>query len=380
MKKILFLHGSSELYGASKVLLSILASLDRKTIKPIVVLPYRGILYDNIKSLGVSVEIGPIAILRRQNFNPVGSIGLISDLIKSIRFIRKLDKAYSIDMVYSNTSAVLSGAIYTRLFRKKHIWHVHEITVTPALFRWLMPRLINTFSDACIAVSNAVKSYLVSSGIGKTNITVVYNGTDGLRKAASRVDSKPYEGKKVVGMVGRLNRWKGQEVFVGAASKVIESGLDVQFLIAGSCFKNEEIYDDRLKKLISTLKLEGKVRIVGFVDDIAGFYEDIDILVVPSILPEPFGLVAIEAMSCKKPIIASNIGALPEIVVDGKTGVLFEPGDAEQLKNAIIQLIKDDALCLAMGQAGFERQAVCFNGEKFRKGINEVIWTSLEEE
>jgi glycosyltransferase involved in cell wall biosynthesis len=179
-------------------------------------------------------------------------------------------------------------------------------------------------------------------------------------------------------MVGRINWLKGQEVFVKAARKVLDSGCNAHFLIVGDCFKKEEIYLKNLKKLISELKLDDKVEILGFVKDVGSLYGKMGMLVIPSTQPESFGLVAIEAMSMRKPVIASNIGALPEVVTDGETGILFEPGNDEQLKDAILRLAGDETLRRRMGDEGLKRQKTYFTEERFQKQINNIILTITE--
>ena len=376
MKRILFIHGSADLYGASKVLISIIKGLDKKNIEPIVILPYREKLNTEITAAGAKVVTGPVAVIRRQNYNLRGGLIFISDLIKSLFLIRSLDKIYKFSLIYSNTSPVLSGAIYSKLFRKKHVWHVHEIIGKPLFFRYVMPRIINFFSDICVAVSNATKQYLLLETKTKLKIKVVYNGIEGFNKdpdCTNVINRNTIS----VGMIGRFNRWKGQNVFVRAARKIIEGNHKLHFLIVGSYFQKEGFFLHNLRKLISESNLEEDVQIADFVEDVDKIYRDLDIVVVPSIEPEPFGLVAIEAMSLKKPVIASNIGALPEIIIDGKTGLLFEVNNDEQLKNCILKLAKDESLRKKMGEAGFRRQREFFSVDRFQKEINDIISDAL---
>ena len=373
MKRILFIHGSADLYGASKVFLAVIKGLDRQRIEPIVLLPYRESLDKELSDLGVKVMIGPVAVLRRQMANPAGVCLFFSDLVKSLFLIRKIDREYRPDAIYTNLSPVLSGALYAKLFGKIHIWHTHEIITKPAFIKYLMPRLIRYFSDVCIANSRATKKYVMSGGMKDEDIKVVYNGIPELQRSGSG-DLLPARTDKVtVGMIGRFNWLKGQEVFVRAAQKAIAEGYDLRFLITGSAFRNEEYFVAKTKSLISQLKLEGSVQVLDFVRNIADLYDRLDIVAIPSTQPESFGMVAVEAMSMKKPVIASNIGALPEVVADGETGLLVEPGNVLQLKDAIVKLARDEGLRKKMGEAGFKRQQERFTEERFQREINETI-------
>ena len=374
MKRILFIHGSADLYGASRVLVSIIKGIDRKKAEPIVLLPYREMLDRELEALGVKVVIGPIAVLRRQFFNPKGICLFVRNFIKSLFLIRKIDKEYGINIIYTNTSPVLSGAIYAKIFGKLHIWHIHEITMKPSFFRYMMPRIINFFSGACLTTSNATKRYVMSGGMRDSDIKVIYNGISGLKRMSAE---GAHEGNVVIGMIGRFNWWKGQKVFVKAVQNVIEKGTNANFIIAGSPFKNEETYLYTLKKFVSELGLEGKIRLLDFTEDRDALYAGMDIVVIPSTQPEPFGLVAVEAMAMGRPVIASNIGGLPEIVLNGETGILFEPGSDKELSEAIIRLVKDKRLRNEMGEAGLKRQQALFTEEHFQKEVNKIILETL---
>ena len=377
MKKILFIHGSADLYGASQILISTLKGLDKKLAKPVVLLPYEEKLDLKIRSLGIPVEIGPIAVLRRQNFNFIGFLLFVNDLFRSLFFIRKLDNAYNFDAIFTSTSAVISGALYAKLFGKKHIWHILEITSKPKFFKYIMPHFINMFSNLCICLSGAVKQYISSGKTEGFKSKIIYCGT-ALSNNTNCVNASVSQNRITFGMIGRLNRLKGQEVFIKAAALTMKERQDLHFLLVGSPFKNEEKFLDRVKILVSELHLEKDIDILGFTENIACIYKQIDIVVVPSTEPEAFGLVAVEAMAMKKAVIASDIGGLPEVVIDKETGILFEAGNAEQLKDAMLKLADDAALRKKMGETGFRRQQLYFTEEKYTEEIGRTIMSFLE--
>lgn len=371
-KNILLIHGSSDLYGASRVFISIAQNIISLGFVPIVLLPYKETLDIELSSMGIEVFISPIAVLRRQNNNLIGWLAFSIDLLKSIIFIKKLNRQYAFDLVYTNTSAVLSGAIYSRLFHKKHIWHVHEIITKPALIKHVIPKLIDACADIVIANSQATLNFLTGKGVKSNKTRTVYNGI-----VSSQVNSTPeirgQNSKVLIGTIGRFNRWKGQEILLKAARKTSDLNYDFNFVLIGSYFRNEAAYLGRIKQMISDLGLTDSVEVKGFINNIEELYNSLDIVVVPSTEPEPFGLVAIEAMSMKKSVIASNIGALPEIVVDGETGILFEPGNDETLKEAIVKLAQTPELRAKMGEAGYRRQQLLFSKDTFDSTIKKII-------
>ena len=376
MKSILCVHGSSDLYGSGKVLLSSVEIMVKNGANVTVILPYREKLDICLEKAGAHVYIGPLAVLRRQNYNLLGFISFLADTVRSLVFIRELDRHHSFEVIYTNTAVVMSGALYARLFRKKHIWHVHEIITRPAFFRYAMPRIVNYFSDQCIAISAAVKDGLLAGGVASSKIRVIYNGIKGfVQENGIHENCIVKTGKVTVGMVGRINSWKGQDIFVKAAKDVIAAGFDVDFLIVGDVFRGQMYYLYNLKSLIKEFSLTERVRILPFVDDVESVYDAMDIVVVPSIQPEPFGLVATEAMAMGKPVIASNMGGLPEIVLANETGILVNPGDVKALKEAMIKLIDNKAMRESMGQFGLKRQKKFFTENRFKEEISNCIFS-----
>ena len=172
--------------------------------------------------------------------------------------------------------------------------------------------------------------------------------------------------KKIILMPGRLTSWKGQELFIEAIKLVkIELGYEAfHAVILGS----EQGRDLNKKKLLDLREKHGLINKVKFIQhckDMALAYKVSDIVVSASIEPEAFGRVAVEAQSMEKLIIASNIGGSNETVINGKTGILFESGDANSLSKKIIEaLTMDEKSIKSMGKDGRENIIKKFNVEK----------------
>ncbi|GAB6099423.1 glycosyltransferase family 4 protein [Halanaerocella petrolearia] len=210
-----------------------------------------------------------------------------------------------------------------------------------------------------IAVSNEVKNILVQENkIADEKIDVVYNGVD-IKEFSSDVANhslkQEFEIKNnelVVGAVGRLGATKNQELLVKVAAK-LKDKVDVKYLIVGEDSSPNQNYKNKLEKLIKEFKLEDKVILTGFREDIPQLMSIFDILVVPS-QEESFGIVAIEAMAMKKPVVASSVGGLKEIIQDNKTGFLV-PLVEEEFIDRLLKLINDTKLREKMGQEGYKR-------------------------
>jgi glycosyltransferase involved in cell wall biosynthesis len=157
-----------------------------------------------------------------------------------------------------------------------------------------------------------------------------------------------------------------------AFKELFEKFNNVHLLYVGSTPKGQEFYLENLNHKITTLNLTQKVTIFPFTENIWSIYDSIDIVVVPSTEPESFGLVATEAMLSKKPVIASNIGGLKEIVVDNETGFLFNHKNVVDLQRKIELLVQDNELRKKMGEKGHIRVKEHFSSEKYVKKIEKL--------
>jgi len=362
-KNILFIHQSAELYGSDRVLLALVTKLDREKFQPIVLLPFEGPLVAGMAASGIECHVLPITRLARATLSLRGLLCLPVNLIQSIRAINGVLKGRHVDLVHSNTLAVLSGAVWARWYRVTHVWHVHEIILHPKFVRKVYALLLSWFADCIICISDATKENLRQDKpelAGKSQ--VVWNGfvrdtsmdVDVVRLYRQSLGVKDDE--VLITLVGRINRWKGQNLLVDAAGMLWQQGIrQVRFLIVGSAPDGQQHFLHDLQQKINESSAKQCFVLQPFTQDISSVWDACDIAVIPSTEPEPFGMVALEAMAASKPVIAANHGGLAEIVVQGETGLLVPPGDAPALAEAIKRLVADESLRRQMGESGLLR-------------------------
>jgi glycosyltransferase involved in cell wall biosynthesis len=157
------------------------------------------------------------------------------------------------------------------------------------------------------------------------------------------------ENDPAIGVLGRLDPQKGQEVLLRAAPEILKHTPSARFVIAGDETVGEQGYKSRLVELARELNIENSVVFHPFTDDVPEFMAAIDVFALPS-FAETFGYVLIEAMAMEKPIVATNAGGVPEIITDGKTGLLVEPKDPTALAAAILKILKDDTHGISLGR------------------------------
>lgn len=386
MINILFIHQSAEMYGSDKTLLLLLKHLNKSQFSAVVILPFDGPLKIELEKENIKVVIAPVLKLYRKMFSPKNIIKFLLDIKKSFSIIDDLNKDYHFDFIYSNTLAVLLGALYSKKRKIKHLWHVHEIIEFPKLFKKAFVKLLSIKSNTEIVYNSIAtqKFWNLNSKISKKS-KVIWNGLEtnleiisnmeiiNIRKNLFQANSNDI----VIALVGRISRWKGQMILLNAINILSQNNKNIKLAFIGEPPPNQEIFLENLKIQINDFNIEERVKIIPFQKKIFNVWQSIDIAVVPSIEPEPFGLVAVEAMLAKKPVIASNHGGLKEIVVNDETGFLVEPSNEIELSNAIQKLIDNPGLRKSFGENGYQLATNKFSVEtyvtSFEKLFNEII-------
>ena len=172
--------------------------------------------------------------------------------------------------------------------------------------------------------------------------------------------------KKIILVPGRLTSWKGQELLIEAINLVkIELGYEAFHVVILGSDQGRDLYKKKLIRLTEQYRLTNQIKFINHCKDMALAYHVSDIVVSPSIEPEAFGRVAVEAQSMQKLIIASNIGGSNETIINEKTGFLFEAGDAKSLSEKIIRSITMDETSINLiGKEGRKNIIKKFNVEK----------------
>lgn len=379
MKNILFVNQSSEMYGSDKVLLHIVTGLQRSgAYHPIVVLPSDGELLSVLRREGVEVHVANVGKVSRKSFSPFGGIALMLEVLRSLGPLDRIVGGRQIAHVHSNAISVLAGAYWSWLRRKHHVWHVHEIVLSPRVVGRVYARLLDAFADRVVFISNAVESWLTAINPRlKHKAALIFNGLPErepveIGRFRRSVGLAPT--RVLVTLAGRINRWKGHSLLVEAVG-LLKRDVDlsnVTFAIVGDTVAGQEFLKNELVADIEQRGLKEHFLFVPFTSQIAQVWADTDIAVVPSIEPEPFGMVAIEAMAAGVPVVAAAHGGLLDIICGDHTGIFFEPRSAQSLATALWSLISDGSLRAEYGRAGQLRQVAHFSLESQLQGLARV--------
>ncbi|MFI8708868.1 glycosyltransferase family 4 protein [Bacillus sp. NPDC077411] len=278
--------------------------------------------------------------------------------------LKKIIKKEKIDIVHAQFLRENYIAILAKLLGApvRVIWTYHVNVLMPFHLK-CSNSFFTRYNDAIICISQFMKQQLCQKGVPEKKIHVIYNGV---------ADPYPYtdvplsqRGPKKIAVIGRLSKEKGQPFLLTSLQKLkaLHPSLGWHCDIIG-----EGPLKTELITMIQELSLGEHVSLKGFQDDVIKEYTEHDIIVIPS-ENEGLSYVAIEAIAMKKPVIATNVGGLPEVIVHNQSGLLIPYGSEEALAASLAQLLQDEKLYHSLAECGREHYLQHFT---FSKMVNEV--------
>lgn len=365
-----FAH-SAQLEGAERSMLDLLTQIVDYQSLSHVVFPGIGPMVDKVSNEAVAwsiVEYASWGTLTQQ----VNIDNYYNSLIHCAEAIKQIEKINP-HVIYTNTNTIPWGAFISQILSKPHIWHIHEFGVKDHGLNYDISfnesvRLIDVLSDRVIYNSAAVKKEyekMVNKGKG----SIVYYNVNIPQESLVNIEKvyKSQESLKLI-ILGRVTRAKGQHLALQAVGELIKEGLNIELLVLGS-FNEEDEYFKSIKKLIESSATKG-VYFKQFVDNPYPYINQADVLLMCSI-NEAFGRVIVEGMRLRKPVIANNSGASPELIRDNYNGFLFN--SIGGLKDKIRIYYNNRSLIEKMGNQGFSFAKNNFSKEKYAKKIYRLL-------
>jgi len=380
-KRILYVDHTAKIGGGEIAILNLINAIDRKRFEPVFVLGSTGPLLERLTAAHVEtyvIELDSSVTEARKDSLGFTSLFKLRQVILCCQYVIKLSRlirSLQIDVVHTNSlKSHIFGGIAGRLAGTRVIWHVRDAIDSSYLPKNVvkvvkaLARIVPTFVIANSASTLEKLDLNSSKGLSerkngyaskteKKRSKVVHDGCDPSFFAETEPEPSEYDDQRpfVVTLVGRITEWKGQHIFLRAAARVLKEVPTATFQIVGAPLFGEDEYEESLHGLCKELGIEEQVRFLGFRDDIPAIVSKCDLLVHASIIGEPFGQVVIEGMITGKPVIATDGGALPEIVINNVTGLLVEMGSVDHMADAIVSVYRNPSMARAMGKAGRER-------------------------
>lgn len=362
MKTILQVISDTNIGGGGRSLLNYLKYEDRSRFRSHVVLPRNSALKDPIQALGVPVHEVDAMADRSMDF---GAIGPLRGVIREVKP----------DLIHTHGSMV--GRITARLCGRKVIYTKHCVFPLGRIMGSPPGHVAGRVLDAClsdgtIAISPAVRELLLESGVPDKKIHVLYNGVAPLDKPSAQ-ERRALRGEYgfseddfVLGILARVESYKGHDVLFDAAEKLLAKGRKVKVLVAG-----EGSDEARLRQRAAAFP-EGSVYFAGFVHQVERVLWAMDVQINASTESEGTSLSLLEGMSIGLPAVVSDVGGNPMLIQHGENGLVFPRRDSDGLCACVEQLMDQPERMEQMARRGEEIFQENFTGESFAKHVMDV--------
>ncbi len=343
-KRIALICFSHSLGGLELSTLRLAKAMNDREVPTLVVAPPHSPLHQR----AVEARVNVAAMVPRWKYGDVVSamhLGRILNDNRIDRVILMQSKDIHLAALASTLSPASKLVFYQQMrsrYNKRDLFHT-----------WVFSKL-----SLWISLTQSMRDEVLTyTRMPDEKIRVVPLGTDLHQFDPSHFDKKQARasfglprGGFLVGVLGRLDAQKGQDVLLRAVPQVVKDHPNVHFVIAGDETLGEPGFRSYLTGLCIALKIENRVTFLPFTNDVARLLAALDVFILPS-FSETFGLVVVEAMAMGRPIIATNAGGLPEIITNGKTGLLIEPRNANAVAHAIHRILSDGALRLSLAES-----------------------------
>jgi len=372
---ILFVHPYNWTSGPDIVLLNLIRCINRSNFNCFCLLAAPRDLSGTLQRYEVEVQYCPELGVIPRTYNPLKLTNYFINLFKTVKFIKQLVQKYEIDLIHTSEIAFWGSGLAAVICGIPSIYHCQSLTVlSPRIIGLLNAKVLNKLADRIICVSYAVSKTLSKVGLPESKLSVVYNGVDlskfnnlnnksGELKKELRINGNEYP---IIGMIGGLDPRKGHKYFIKAAPLIREMFPNVLFIIVGASPVDktrkliQEQYWNELQRLVVHSQLENSLLFLGERADIPELISIMDILIQPSEI-EAGPLVPLESMACGKPVIATNVGGLPEYLEHERTAIIIPPRDPNAIAKAAVSLLQDRNKISSMGELCRERATMLFD-------------------
>ncbi|GIG38660.1 glycosyltransferase family 4 protein [Cellulomonas phragmiteti] len=337
---VLVAHPGAELYGSDRVMLETVLGLRAAGRRVVVTVPVDGPLLDDLAAAGAQVVRTRTVVLRKSALRPSGLPRLVADVLVGAVQGWSLLRRVRPDVVYVSTVTVPLWALLARLRRLPVLWHVHEAEGSqPAVVQRLLAAPLLLATGVVANSRYSVEVLRRSARRVAARVSVVHNGVPGpADPAPARAE---VDGSLRLVYVGRLSARKGVDVAVEAVAALRDAGDDVELDLVGAVFPGYEWFEQGLRDRARELGVGDAVRFRGFHPSVWPFLAEADVVLVPSVVDEPFGNTAVEAVLAARPLVVSATSGLLEAADGYVSAQQVPPGDPAALADAVRRVRKE---------------------------------------
>tara|TARA_X000000950_G_scaffold227085_1_gene274074 strand:+ start:731 stop:1861 length:1131 start_codon:yes stop_codon:yes gene_type:complete len=336
-KNILLVHSSNDLYGASKILITIIEILIKSGHSIHLILPEDGPLNNHKSLINVHLSIINVGVFRKRYLNFFGLFNRAYFIFKSVFKLKKYIKKFNINLVYNNTSTIISPTFAAYLLNIPTIYHLHEIPTGSKIYVRFLTNIFNKFSSKVLAVSNSTSDFWLKNGVNKNKMSVLHNGFDFKFLSKKNLNDK----KIVFTNISRIIPYKGHLFLIELFKKIFEFRDDIILQIVGDTLPAYNNYFEKLKSIAIKEKINKKIIFLGFKNNIKSILNKTNFFIHTPIHPDPFPTVIFEAIESGTPVVFTNKGGAKEILDDSKNGLQIDFDNIEKSTQSILNYIND---------------------------------------
>ncbi len=369
IKKILIAHSSNDNYGASKVLISTIDIFIKNGFKVFLILPNNGPLNNNEIIKKTNLKIIKLGVFRKKYFNIFGLINRLYFIIKSSLHIKNFLKKNQIDLVYTNTSTLISPSLAAKIVGIPSTFHIHEIPKSNSIYAKFITVFLNNFSKNTICVSKAVKEFWIENGLKNSKAKIIYNGFN-IKKSKSKILNND---KIVFTSISRIIPYKGHSLLIRIFEMLCKKNENICLQIVGDTLPQYQEYLNELKIDIEKRQLNNKIKFLGFREDVISILQKSNFFIHTPLSPDPLPTVIFEAIKCEIPVITNRLGGAYEILDEGKNGLIIKNDLINESVEKILKYIENHDLQKENIENAFDYVCKNFTLENFEKNIIRII-------
>ena len=368
-KKILIAHSSNDNYGASKVLVSIINIFINNGFKIYLLLPCDGPLNNNSILKKTEITIFNLGVFRKKYFNIFGLINRLYFIIKSSLYIKKFLKNNQIDLVYTNTSTIISPSIAAKFAGIPSIYHIHEIPNSNLIYAKFITTFLNNFARDILCVSISTSEFWINLGLKKSKVKLIYNGFN-----FKNIKPKIVSDQKIIfTSISRIIPYKGHIILIRIFDVLCKKNDNIHLQIIGDTLPQYQQYLDKLKREVKKRNLGNKIKFLAFRKDVKSILEKSSFFIHTPKSADPLPTVIFEAIESKTPVITNNLGGAFEILNNGKNGLMIKNDLINESVEKILKYIENHELQTENVKRAFDYVCKNFSVENFEKKITQII-------